>query len=96
MSDIFWKNDLSVLWQNPFDFYPEKTMTSNQQWNSLTRFCLYGSAIIIIFELENTIAILLLIIVLLIYLTLVQILCGSDSTHASLRLIHTKHACTPK
>lgn len=43
-------------------------MSGDEQWNALTRFCIYGSVIIIGVELEKTIAVFLLLIVLLIYL----------------------------
>lgn len=65
---LFWKHDLTVLWDTPFDIIPSQEMTNAEQWNALTRFCIYGAATIMLLGLQESIAVFLLAIVVCIYL----------------------------
>ena len=64
----FWRDDFMELWNKPLEFIPQHDMDTASQWNALTRFCLYGAALILMLGLQKPIAILLLLVVVVVYL----------------------------
>ena len=51
--NIFWTNNITVLYQNYLDFIPTKTMTRYEQYNAITRFCIYLIILSIIFRAQS-------------------------------------------
>lgn len=80
--DPFWINDPKILYENGryLDFFPTKNMTTNEFYNSLTRFFIYLIIIALIFTLYNLVYISLVFIVLFIILQ-----AGSSNTEKSLQ-----------
>jgi hypothetical protein len=48
--DIFWLQEPFILLQTYLQFIPTKNMTINQQYNSITLFCIYFLILLIIFK----------------------------------------------
>jgi hypothetical protein len=50
----FWIHDISILFQNYKDFYPKKNMSNIEKANSIMRFAIYYSLLLILFNLNSS------------------------------------------
>jgi len=69
-SDLFWTDDLSVLfnWNRMGDFLPNKTMSSVEKLNAISRFILYGGIVTYLYSMDDNVVVVSLIGLLITYL----------------------------